>query len=54
MLAGTGFHDQFAQAVSTQEVVEQFVEFEGVAFDAALASGNPSGLPRCERNGAGG
>jgi hypothetical protein len=30
MLAGTGFHDVFGRAVSTEEFVEQFVEFQGV------------------------
>ena len=30
MLAGTGFHDLFGRAASTEEFVEQFVEYEGV------------------------
>lgn len=30
MLAGTGFHDLFGRRVSTEEFVEQFVEYEGV------------------------
>ena len=30
MLAGTGFHEVFGRAVSTEEFVEQFVEFQGV------------------------
>ncbi|HYL20253.1 MAG TPA: hypothetical protein VEU74_00730 [Gemmatimonadales bacterium] len=30
MLSGTGFHDVLGRAVSTEEFVEQFVEFEGV------------------------
>jgi len=30
MLAGTGFHDLFGRMVSTEEFVEQFVEYEGV------------------------
>jgi len=30
MLAGTGFHDLFGRAVSTEEFVEQFVEYEGI------------------------
>ncbi|MGH2398303.1 MAG: hypothetical protein ACRDF6_00535, partial [bacterium] len=30
MMAGTGFHDLFGRAVSTEEFVEQFVEYEGV------------------------
>lgn len=30
MLAGTGFHALFGQAISTEEFVEQFIEFEGV------------------------
>src|SRR3989475_11285108 len=30
MLAGTGFHEVFGRAVSTEEFVEQFVEFEGI------------------------
>jgi hypothetical protein len=30
MLAGTGFHDVFGRAVSTEEFVEQFVEFQGI------------------------
>ena len=30
MLAGTGFHEVFGRAVSTEEFVEQFVEFRGV------------------------
>ncbi len=30
MLAGTGFHALFGQAVSTEEFVEQFVEYEGI------------------------
>ncbi len=30
MLVGTGFHTLFGQAVSTEEFVEQFVEFEGI------------------------
>ena len=30
MLAGTGFHDLFGRTVSTEEFVEQFVEYEGV------------------------
>jgi hypothetical protein len=30
MMAGTGFHDLFSRAVSTEEYVEQFVEFEGI------------------------
>jgi hypothetical protein len=30
MLAGTGFHELFGRAVSTEEYVEQFVEVEGV------------------------
>jgi len=30
MLAGTGFHDVFGRAVSTEEFVEQFVEFRGI------------------------
>lgn len=30
MMAGTGFHNLFGQAVSTEEFVEQFVEYEGV------------------------
>jgi len=30
MLAGTGFHDLFGRAVSTEEFTEQFVEYEGV------------------------
>ncbi len=28
MLAGTGFHDAFGRTISTEEFVEQFVEFE--------------------------
>src|SRR5437016_3582908 len=30
MLAGTGFHEVFGRAVSTEEFVEQFVEFQGI------------------------
>jgi hypothetical protein len=30
MMAGTGFHDLFGRAVSTEEYVEQFVEFEEI------------------------
>jgi len=30
LLAGTGFHDLFGRAVSTEEFVEQFVEYEGI------------------------
>ncbi|HXQ29995.1 MAG TPA: hypothetical protein VN848_12100 [Gemmatimonadales bacterium] len=30
MLAGTGFHEVFGRAVSTEEFVEQFVEFRGI------------------------
>ena len=30
MLAGTGFHALFGMAISTEEFVEQFVEFEGI------------------------
>ncbi|HZH81110.1 MAG TPA: hypothetical protein VFD68_07385, partial [Gemmatimonadales bacterium] len=30
MLAGTGFHEVFGRAVSTEEFVEQFIEFQGV------------------------
>src|SRR3990172_5957167 len=30
MLAGTGFHDLFGRTVSTEEFVEQFVEYEGI------------------------
>src|SRR5881628_39750 len=30
MLAGTGFHEVFGHAVSTEEFVEQFVEFQGI------------------------
>ncbi|MDQ7820878.1 MAG: hypothetical protein QN173_07465 [Armatimonadota bacterium] len=30
LLAGTGFHSQFGAAISTEEFVEQFVEFEGI------------------------
>ena len=30
MLAGTGFHELFGRAVSTEEFVEQFVEFKGI------------------------
>jgi hypothetical protein len=30
MLAGTGFHDLFGRTVSTEEFVEQFIEYEGV------------------------
>ncbi len=30
MLAGTGFHTLFGQAISSEEFVEQFVEFEGI------------------------
>ena len=30
MLAGTGFHDVFGRAVSSEEFVEQFVEFQGI------------------------
>src|SRR2546422_1397696 len=30
MLAGTGFHEVFGRAVSTEEFVEQFVEFNGI------------------------
>jgi hypothetical protein len=30
MLSGTGFHEVLGRAVSTEEFVEQFVEFEGV------------------------
>lgn len=30
MLAGTGFHDLFGRVISTEEFVEQFVEYEGV------------------------
>src|SRR5205809_4633720 len=30
MLAGTGFHEVFGRAVSTEESVEQFVEFQGI------------------------
>ncbi len=30
MMAGTGFHDLFGRAVSTEEYVEQFVELEEV------------------------
>lgn len=30
MLSGTGFHALFGQAISTEEFVEQFVEFEGI------------------------
>lgn len=30
MLSGTGFHAIFGQALSTEEFVEQFVEFEGI------------------------
>lgn len=30
MMAGTGFHALFGQAVATEEFVEQFVEFEGI------------------------
>jgi len=30
MMAGTGFHDLFGHAISTEEYVEQLVEFEGI------------------------
>ncbi|MGH2403509.1 MAG: hypothetical protein ACRDGN_03500 [bacterium] len=30
MMAGTGFHDVFERAMSTEEFVEQLVEFEGI------------------------
>ncbi len=30
MLAGTGFHEVFGRAVSTEDFVEQFVEFQGI------------------------
>jgi hypothetical protein len=30
MLAGTGFHEVFGRAISTEEFVEQFIEFQGV------------------------
>jgi hypothetical protein len=30
MLSGTGFHEVFGRAVSTEEFVEQFVEFQGI------------------------
>ena len=30
MLAGSGFHEVFGRAVSTEEFVEQFVEFQGI------------------------
>src|SRR5256886_12603678 len=30
MLAGTGFHEVFGRAVSTEEFVEQFVEFQEI------------------------
>ncbi|HEU5261998.1 MAG TPA: hypothetical protein VFU41_11320 [Gemmatimonadales bacterium] len=30
MLAGTGFHEVFGRAVSSEEFVEQFVEFQGI------------------------
>ncbi len=30
MLTGTGFHTLFGQAISSEEFVEQFVEFEGI------------------------
>ena len=30
MLAGTGFHEVFGRTVSTEEFVEQFVEFQGI------------------------
>ena len=30
MMAGTGFHDAFGRTVSTEEFVEQFVEYEGI------------------------
>lgn len=30
MMSGTGFHNLFGQAISTEEFVEQFVEFEGI------------------------
>ncbi len=30
MLSGTGFHELFGKTVSTEEYVEQFVEFEGI------------------------
>lgn len=30
MLAGTGFHDLFGRAVSSEEFLEQFLEFEGI------------------------
>src|SRR5256712_7823628 len=30
MMAGTGFHNEFERAVSTDEFAEQLVEFEGI------------------------
>ncbi len=44
MLSGTGFHDVLGRAVSTEEFVEQFVEFEGVVGKIDIYEDAPTEL----------
>src|SRR3989442_5226555 len=41
MLARTGFHEVFGRAVSTEELVEQFVAFQGTVGTIAIYSSGP-------------
>src|SRR4051812_28207258 len=44
LFAGTGFHEVFGRTVSTEEFLEQFVEFEGIAGKIDIYKSIPSEL----------
>ena len=44
MLAGTGFHEVFGKAVSTEEFTEQFVEFNGIVGKIDVYEDSPTEL----------
>lgn len=44
MLSGTGFHQLFAKAISSEEFIEQFLEFEGIVGKVDIYEDMPTEL----------